>query len=232
MQPLCNNCTKKRLLSLVALKKIVLTQRIDIVKDYNETRESIDINLLKWLLINSFLPITISNSLLDDPFLESGKELVNNDKLDHYLSTVKPDGIVISGGNNIGEYKNRDRIEFSLLDWAKKNEKPVLGICRGMQVMAKWSGIELVELNNHVNVRHKIYCFTNDDLFPEKVNSYHDFSIESCPKDFIITAKAKDDTIEAIKHKTLPWEGWMWHPEREDEFTSIDTQRMMNLFNA
>ena len=75
MQPLCNNCTKKRLLSLVALKKIVLTQRIDIVKDYNETRESIDINLLKWLLINSFLPITISNSLLDDPFLESGKRI-------------------------------------------------------------------------------------------------------------------------------------------------------------
>jgi putative glutamine amidotransferase len=39
----------------------------------------------------------------------------------------------------------------------------------------------------------------------------------------------KDGVIEAIRHEQFPWEGWMWHPEREEVFNMIDTLRMKRL---
>ena len=201
------------------------------MKDYNENRESIDIKLLNWFIASSILPIAVSNSFFGDSHCSQDEKSLNINMVEYFLNMVKPDGVVISGGNNFGEYPNRDQIEFFLLDWAKENKKPVLGICRGMQVMAKWAGVKLIKVKNHVNTRHQIYCSSNDEFFPKIVNSFHNWGIESCPKDFFITAKAKDGVIEAIKHKNLPWEGWMWHPEREEKFTSIDTDRMVNLFN-
>ena len=53
-----------------------------------------------------------------------------------------------------------------------------------------------------------------------------------CPNNFIITAQAADETIEAIKHKDLPWEAWMWHPERELRFSEIEIRRIKDLFNV
>jgi putative glutamine amidotransferase len=43
-------------------------------------------------------------------------------------------------------------------------------------------------------------------------------------------ALSVDGSIEAIKHETLPWQGWMWHPERYSEFCEDDGQRIRNLF--
>ena len=36
--------------------------------------------------------------------------------------------------------------------------------------------------------------------------------------------------IEAIRHATLPWEGWMWHPEREPVLHRQDIERLKALF--
>ena len=40
--------------------------------------------------------------------------------------------------------------------------------------------------------------------------------------DFNIIAKSSDGEIEGIKHSSLPWEGWMWHPERDKEINKIN----------
>ena len=40
----------------------------------------------------------------------------------------------------------------------------------------------------------------------------------------------EDGFIEAIAHRYLPWEGWMWHPERETPFLEQDTRRIKALF--
>jgi putative glutamine amidotransferase len=40
---------------------------------------------------------------------------------------------------------------------------------------------------------------------------------------------SQDGEIEAIEHTTLPWQGWMWHPEREAEFAASDQIRFKSL---
>ena len=61
------------------------------------------------------------------------------------------------------------------------------------------------------------------------VNSYHNQALQSCPDSFNILAKSEDGIIEAITHKELPWEAWMWHPERSNVFSKNDLERFKNL---
>jgi gamma-glutamyl-gamma-aminobutyrate hydrolase PuuD len=132
---------------------------------------------------------------------------------------------VLSGGNDIGEQLERDATERCLLAYAQDRTMPMLGICRGMQMMGMWAGTELKPVHGHVHTRHVLH-----GEISAEVNSFHNFSLANCPPGFIITAYSEDGEIEAMRHKTLPWEGWMWHPEREAQRTSIDTQRLRALF--
>ena len=50
------------------------------------------------------------------------------------------------------------------------------------------------------------------------------------PKDFCARAHCEDASIDAIKHNDLPWEGWMWHPEREKSFDLNNGQIISSLF--
>ena len=126
---------------------------------------------------------------------------------------VKPCAIVLSGGNDIGLHKDRDMTEMALLDYAYKNTLPVLGICRGMQMIATWAGEELKPVTGHVATRHNIF-----GTIEREVNSYHNFTLRDIPRGFELLAYDKEGEIEAIKHIDLKWEGWMWHPERENPF--------------
>ncbi len=103
----------------------------------------------------------------------------------------------------------RDATERYLLSWAEKNLVPVLGICRGMQMMGVWAGGSLKRMAGQVT-RHLL----QGEVVGE-VNSFHDFSLSGCPLGFEVVARSEDGEIEAIRHTDLPWEGWMWHPERE-----------------
>ena len=48
---------------------------------------------------------------------------------------------------------------------------------------------------------------------------------------FQILAKSEDGNLEAMRHKDLPWEAWMWHPEREKVFTRNNQERFRKLVN-
>ena len=142
------------------------------------------------------------------------------------MEVCKPRGFILTGGTAVGENVTRDSTEFWIMDFAEKNLMPVLGICRGMQIMAFRAGVPSKLITKHAGVRHKI-----TGLISGTVNSYHDFTISSCPADFEVTAWATDNAIEAIKHRSLPWEGWMWHPEREKNFSEDDVKRINDLFD-
>ena len=126
--------------------------------------------------------------------------------------------IMMMGGNNIGDFVERDNLEYELISASLNNQIPLIGICRGMQVINTYFGGSLKSIKNHVNVRHIV---SNINISFE-VNSYHDFALAKCPNMYEVLAMSEDNCIEAIKHKKLSWEGWMWHPERDNKIDKIN----------
>ncbi len=134
-------------------------------------------------------------------------------------------GLILTGGEDVGTSPLRDRSEHALLVWAAEKSLPLLGVCRGMQLMSTASGAGLSRVSGHVAVRH---CLHGD--YDWEVNSYHTATLAEVPKQYRVLAKAPDGSIEAIRHDTLPWEGWMWHPEREAPYSSNDICEIRRMF--
>lgn len=193
---------------------ILISQRVDYIKSRNETRESLDQALSRWVISANAIPLSISNTL--------APETINI-----VLAHIKPAGILLSGGNNIGEHCGRDKTEMCLLDWAKANNVPVLGLCRGMQLIATWLGVELIPVVGHVAKKHII-----QGIVSGSVNSYHEYALQQIPKGFMALAYAEDGSLEAISSNTKwPCEAWMWHPERELAFDKVWLDRFRKLMN-
>ena len=202
-----------------------VTQRVDYVDIYGEWRDALDQRLIEWVVKAGYIPVPIPNSLFNVN-LSTNNQIV----FDSWLRVVGISGLLLSGGNDIGNTPHRDLTESYLLSWAEKNKIPTLGICRGMQMMGVYSGAKLINVNNHVGVRHQLKIVSDSKVkLPDTVNSYHNQRLQSCPNSFNILAKSEDGSIEAIVHKDLPWEAWMWHPERDDIFSKGDLDRFKNL---
>lgn len=205
------------------MKVVAISQRVDVFPQRDESRDALDQRLSTFLLAAGFLPVPVPNSLCQQT-RDGG---LIHDALHDWLHAVSPQAIVLSGGNDIGQCPARDLTEGRLLDHAQAHSLPVLGICRGMQMIAHWSGSELKPVAGHVQARHKL-----SGQIDTEVNSYHGFALVRCPEAFEVLARSEDGEIEAIRHLGLPWEGWMWHPEREGVFTSHDVDRLKRLFGS
>ena len=203
----------------------IVTQRADPVPERVEIRDALDQRLLQWLNAAGLLPFPVPNAILG----AAGAEGLNA-----WLDVVQPNILVLSGGNDIGAQLARDDTERYLLSWAREKRIPALGICRGMQMMAVWAGGELVRVSRHVGVRHKLKLRGEEceNDWPESVNSYHNWGLDSVPAGFSPLAWAEDGMVEAMRHESLPWEAWMWHPEREVMFNDSDTNRVERLING
>ncbi len=205
------------------MKIVAVSQRVDQYSDRNEERDALDQRLITFLLVAGFIPVPVPNRLFK--VLPDGRS--DPEALDAWLAAVKPQTFVLSGGNDIGCCPERDLTEGWLLDYASQHQRPLLGICRGMQMMAYWAGVDLCSVQGDLRTRH---CL-NGEITGE-VNSYHGFALATCPVDFEVLASSEDGEIEAIRHQFLPWEGWMWHPEREENFAARDVQRVRALFGG
>ena len=210
--------------------RIGITQRVEVVKDYGEKRDCLDQNWTK-LLTNSGLDFAvIPNSLID---------------IVSWLEINKIQGIVLTGGNDLASLmgaknfdQQRDELEKEILNWGSKNNIPILGVCRGMQLINKFLLGDIRKVKGHVTKRHKIKLL-NSEIIPKSyyfVNSYHNWGMnkEDISEKLEIAAIAEDNTIEAFVHKDLPWVGVMWHPEREDiklQGTNIDLMKNVFLKN-
>ena len=205
------------------MKNIAITLRIEYLPTRNEWRDSIDQRLGLWISMMGYKFIYVPNNIFPN------SDSVDSNKLIEWIKNFNVGGFVLSGGNDVGEFSDRDKTESLILDICSMDKLPVLGICRGMQIMGLWAGTSLVKVENHICNKHSLNHTTEDRNFPKNVNSFHNFSLLQCPEGFDITSLSNDRSIESIKHKTLPWEGWMWHPERERKFLETDLIRAQKL---
>ncbi len=204
------------------MKIVAVSQRVEVLIERNEKRDALDQKLCQWIYSAGYVPVPVPNALR---MLSTVRGQKKESEVLSWLRFVQPKAILLSGGNNIGDCQERDNTEDCLLSWARDKARPVLGICRGMQMMGKWSGVHLKRVEDHVCRRHALQGELVGD-----VNSFHDLALDKCPLDFTILAKAEDGVIEAIRHNTMPWEAWMWHPEREVKFQEWNIQRLKELF--
>lgn len=189
------------------LIRVLITMRIDYIQQYDEKRNSIDIRWqesLSYLCGGEAVLFALFNSGSEAHILET-------------LQSIKPDLIVISGGNDLGANKKRDLSESYLLEWSKRKNIPVLAICRGMQMMQHFLGGKLAFISEHVAIEHDIQASHSTKVFKcLKTNSFHDYGIikhELAPR-LIPLYEHSDGSVEAVRHSEFPWLGIMWHPER------------------
>jgi putative glutamine amidotransferase len=179
------------------------------------------------------------------------------------------DGIFLTGGvdvdpANYGEElhelcgktdADRDWTELRLIRWAMEDEKPILGVCRGIQVMNVAAGGTLyqdVQSQYSGGMKHDFFPPTDgyqrDSIIHEatikpqsrlehilglanvSVNSMHHQGIKTLASRFRPTAHAPDGLIEGIEGDG-EWflVGVQWHPEELAE-SRPDMQRLFQAF--
>ena len=129
------------------------------------------------------------------------------------IARVTPNLIVLSGGEDIGVNLERDNLEYEILRESMPAHIPVLGICRGMQIISTFLGGELISVENHVGDSHQVN--NSDGTRSFKVNSFHNFAVSNISDNLEVDLTSVDGVIESVRHKNYPWLGIMWHPERK-----------------
>jgi gamma-glutamyl-gamma-aminobutyrate hydrolase PuuD len=124
-------------------------------------------------------------------------------------------GLVLTGGQDLAHYggdaPERDRTERELLAWALAAGRPVLGVCRGMQVLLDAYGSALRPVEGHVAVRHQAVV----DGAPRTINCFHRWAATAVSAPLVATG-SRDGVVEAVRHPDRPVRGIGWHPERWD----------------
>lgn len=222
------------------MKRIGITQRVVYVERIKERRDVLDQRWYDFSDVLGIMFVPIPNNL---------KNVVK------YVEELKIDGLVFSGGNNIGflgkeltqgELIQRDDVaierdvtEINLIDWAEKNEKSIIGICRGMQVLNVYYGgtLSKVDTKQHVAKDHSLELkereFRTYYLAEPLVNSYHNWGIkfDGLAKPLKPLAMFEESEVEAFRHQNFPFFGIMWHPERYFKFRNSDLSLFRKVFH-
>ena len=102
-------------------------------------------------------------------------------------------------------------------DWAFDDERPVLGVCLGMQAMVVAFGGEVGRVEpahgTVESVRHDGRGVFAAVPSPLDAVRYHSLAATRLPGDLEATAWAADGTVMGVRHRTRPIEGVQFHPE-------------------
>jgi len=184
------------------LKTVVVSQRAIGLPERPEIYDGVDRALSRYLVSLGLLPVPVPNGL--DP--AGGSEMFHL-----WLKSVQPSGFILSGGGDVTNDEARNAVEDGLLNLAELHQMPVLGICRGAQKLAVRAGGTLTREENHVGV--STILISEFDFAPGAC--FHDFAIEGTPEGYATIAQTEEGRTEAFQHRSLPWVGVMWHPERQ-----------------
>jgi gamma-glutamyl-gamma-aminobutyrate hydrolase PuuD len=202
------------------VKRIGITQRVDVVEHYEERRDCLDQRWSKFIFQMGYVPVPLPN--------------IEPEKATQLVEALQIRAVILSGGNSIASLNTtafdaapeRDAFEYALIAIALEKQLPIIGVCRGMQLLNLFMGGNLQETKGHVAVRHSLISCTPDYAIETEVNSYHNYGIpiERLGSGLIPMARDEEGNIEAFYREDIPLLGIMWHPEREKHFSEIDIQ--------
>ncbi len=168
----------------------------------------------------------------------------------HLLTRL--DGLILSGGGDIDPAiyggkshpslylvnAERDRFELALVKAALTATIPMLGICRGMQLLNVATGGDLVlhvpdvygdrtlhrldhprrpvEHTVQINPSSRLAQLLGTSAIAPTINvvSWHHQAVKAIAPDWTVVAQAEDGLIEAMEHQQHPWLlAVQWHPE-------------------
>ena len=179
----------------------------------------------------------------------TGEEMVtldwplNTEEMEKVLPTL--DGVIIAGGPDMhpkyygqeidpycGEInEERDELEIYVIGYAMEHDLPMLGVCRGMQVInAALGGTLHQDVVHHLGIRHRqpegmLYyhdiIFEGDSLLRRlvgseryPVNSFHHQAVDRLADGLVATGYNADGLIEAYERPGSRFlMGVQWHPE-------------------
>ncbi len=199
------------------MKAVAVTQRVEIVPGFGERRDCLDQAWSKFLVACGVLAVPVPN------VVEVALALCEK---------ANVAGLLLTGGNDLaelgGDAPERDAVENALLEFAECRGLPVLGVCRGMQIIQHRFGVPLCRVEGHVAQKQTIRI----DDEPREVNSYHRFAAFESRGPLAPWAVADDGVVKAIRHDTRPVTGIMWHPERIAPFSPADVQLVRKIFGV
>lgn len=218
----CDNNKKEK-------KPLIIISKLHSEKNYSNRLKSIDSNIV---LKNMYV--------------------LSLDSVNFYLKIAS--GILLTGGEDVSPDKygmqseinrcgyidlKRDSIEMQLIDYALKNNIPLLGICRGEQILNVAMdgslfvdiptdfGKEIVHRSSEKTAEHYVILDKESFLYSicrtdsGMVNSNHHQAVNVLGKNLKSSAHSSDNLIEAVelvdksKHDFVI--GVQWHPERLDK---------------
>jgi putative glutamine amidotransferase len=141
-------------------------------------------------------------------------------------------GLLLTGGNDLsdlgGDAPERDAAETVLLAAARTLGLPVIGVCRGMQLLQRAFGVALQPVSGHVAPRQVIRIGDQ----PRATNAFHTWGAKATAPNLAVWAQAEDGVVKAVRHTHEPLIGLMWHPERLEPFDPRDVALFRQTFRT
>lgn len=199
---------------------LAISMRVTHNASYPEPRDSLAHDWPTWLDAVGHQPVMLPNRLRDPKA---------------YLRAARVDGLILTGGDSIfpspddgEEAQARVVTERAAIDMAIEDNLPILGICRGLQMLNHFFGGEIIDdiatqlpdAQSHVARNHSVELLAPFAEFNEgsrlAVNSYHDQGVvlQGLASDLKVFALSDDGLVEGLVHSELPILAVQWHPER------------------
>jgi putative glutamine amidotransferase len=141
----------------------------------------------------------------------------------HTITALELDAVILTGGNDVGACARRDQTEASLLRHCLGAGVPVLGVCRGLQMVQTFFGGSLSAASaahdaGRVHAIEVIDRRAHHLMGTTRMHapSYHRFGVDAAALAPPLEAWALSDDgmIEALAHRSAPIVAVQWHPER------------------
>ncbi len=189
--------------------------------NYDEPRDAISHDWLGFLGDLDMTPFPVPNDVADPAA---------------YLAELKPDLLILTGGEDLGKDRIRDETEARLLSYALEKGLGVFGVCRGMQLINTFLGGTLEAIEGHVASPHSVLVTPPWQQFygaSKEVNSFHNLGITATgtAKELAIGATDDNGNVEGLYHPEKPLAAVMWHPERKGGLEG-DQHLMTALFKG